>query len=71
MDSFCTPVVGRRAARALIDDWDLDLDDLYWRQPYLVSRRRNTLKLVHKILFSMPAPLRYILTNQIRMFTSS
>lgn len=55
MDSFCTPVVGKRAARALIDDWDLDLDALYWHQPYLMPRRRTTPKLVHKILFSMPA----------------
>jgi len=38
----------------LIDDWDLDLDELYWRQPYLVRRRCKTPKLVHKILFSMP-----------------
>ena len=55
IDSFSTPVVGKRAARALIDDWDLDLDELYWHQPYLMPRRRKTPKLVHKILFSMPA----------------
>lgn len=55
MDSFSTPVVGKKEARALIDDWDLDLDELYYRQPYLVPRRRNMPKLVHKILFSMPA----------------
>ena len=55
MDSFRTPVLGKRDARALIDDWDLDLDVLYWRQPYLMPRRRTTPKLVHKILFSMPA----------------
>lgn len=54
MDFFSTPVVGKKAARALIDDWDLDLDELYWRQPYLVPRRRTVPKLVHKILFSMP-----------------
>ena len=54
MDTFSTPVVGKRAAQALIDDWDLDLDELYWRQPYLVPRRPTTPKLVHKILFSMP-----------------
>jgi hypothetical protein len=54
MDSFSTPVISKRAARALIDDWDLDLDDLYWRQPYLVRRRSKTPKLAHKILFSMP-----------------
>lgn len=54
MDSFRTRVIGKRAARALIDDWDLDLDELYWRQPYLVPRRRRAPKLVHKILFSMP-----------------
>jgi MobA/VirD2-like, nuclease domain len=55
MDSFSTPVVGKKEARALIDDWDLDLDELYYRQPYLVPRRRKMPKLVHKILFSMPA----------------
>ena len=55
MDSFSTPVVGKKEARTLIDDWDLDLDELYYRQPYLVPRRRNMPKLVHKILFSMPA----------------
>lgn len=55
MDSFNTPVEGKRAVRALIDDWDLDLDELYWHQPYLMPRRRTTPKLVHKILFSMPA----------------
>lgn len=55
MDSFCTPVTGKKAARGLIDDWDLDLDELYWRQPYLVPRRSKTPKLVHKILFSMPS----------------
>lgn len=54
MDFFCTPVVGKRAARALVDDWDLDLDELYWRLPG-VPRRRVTPKLVHKILFSMPS----------------
>lgn len=54
MDFFCTPVVGKRAARALVDDWDLDLDELYWPQPG-VPRRRITPKLVHKILFSMPS----------------
>lgn len=54
-DFFSTPVVGKRAARAMIDDWDLDLDELYWHQPYLMPRRRKTPKLVHKILFSMPS----------------
>ena len=54
-DFFGTPVVGKRAARKLIDDWDLDLDDLYWRQPYLAPARRTPPKLVHKLLFSMPA----------------
>src|SRR6266436_4435249 len=54
-DFFDTPVVGKRAARELIDDWDLDLDEIYWRQPYLVPARRKLPKLVHKVLFSMPA----------------
>jgi hypothetical protein len=55
MDFFGTPIVGKKAARALIEDWDLDLENLYWRQPYLVPARRRPPKLVHKILFSMPA----------------
>lgn len=55
MDFFGTPVVGKKAARGLIEDWDLDLDELYWRQPYLVPARHTPPKLVHKILFSMPA----------------
>jgi hypothetical protein len=52
---LCTPVVGKRAVGGLIDDWDLDLNDLYWRQPYLMPVRRMPPKLVHKVLFSMPA----------------
>jgi hypothetical protein len=55
MDFLGTPIVGRAATRGLIEDWDLDLDDLYWRQPYLAPARCKAPKLVHKILFSMPA----------------
>lgn len=47
-------VLGKTAVDRLIDDWDLDLDELYWRQPYLVPARRKPPKLVHKLLFSMP-----------------
>lgn len=39
----------------MIDDWGLDLDELYYRQPCLAPRRPNTPKLVHKILFAMSA----------------
>jgi hypothetical protein len=52
MDTFSAPVVGKRAAPALIDDLDLDLDELYWRQPYLLPGRPTTPKLVHKIFCS-------------------
>lgn len=55
MDFFATPVVGKKAARVLIEDWNLDLDALAWRQPYLAPARRTPPKLVHKIIFSMPA----------------
>lgn len=47
-------VLGKTAVDKLIDDWDLDLDELYWCQPYLVPARRKLPKLVHKLLFSMP-----------------
>ncbi len=49
------PVLGKTAVDRLLDDWNLDLDELYWRQPYLVPARRTPPKLVHKLLFSMPA----------------
>jgi hypothetical protein len=49
------PVPGKTAVDRLLDDWNLDLDELYWRQPYLVPARRKPPKLVHKLLFSMPA----------------
>jgi hypothetical protein len=56
MDFRCTPVVGKKAARALIiEDWDLDLDALICRIPHLARVRREPTKLVHKIIFSMPA----------------
>lgn len=55
MDFRCTPVVGKKAARALIEDWDLDLDALTCRIPHLARVRREPTKLVHKIIFSMPA----------------
>jgi hypothetical protein len=55
MDFRCTPVVGKKAARALIEDWDLDLDALTCRIPHLARVRCEPTKLVHKIIFSMPA----------------
>lgn len=55
MDFFAMPVVGAKAARALLEDWDLDLDALLWRQPYLMPERRIPPKLAHKLIFSMPA----------------
>ena len=54
-DDYGEPVCGKTAASDLIEDWDLDLDDLHWRLPYVAPSRRTPPKLVHKILFSMPA----------------
>jgi Relaxase/Mobilisation nuclease domain len=54
-DFRCMPVVGKKAARALIEDWDLDLDALTCRIPHLARVRCEPMKLVHKIIFSMPA----------------
>jgi len=50
------PLTGRGAHAALIDDWDLDLDAK--RPPTADHKPRqvgNAPKLVHKMLFSMPA----------------
>lgn len=53
---FCySPVAGKKAARALVEDWDLDLDVLTSRIPHLARVREAPTKLVHKIIFSMPA----------------
>jgi hypothetical protein len=55
MDFRSTPVVGKKAAGELVEDWDLDLDVLICRIPYLMRVRREPTKLVHKMIFSMPA----------------
>lgn len=48
-------ITGKGVARRLVEEWDLDLEALLWRQPYLMPARRAPPKLVHKLLFSMPA----------------
>jgi hypothetical protein len=50
-----SPVVGKKAVQALVEDWDLDLDALTSRIPHLARVREAPTKLVHKIIFSMPA----------------
>lgn len=55
MDFLNTPIVGKDAARGLVEEWDLDLDALICRIPHLARVRREPTKLVHKIIFSMPA----------------
>ncbi len=52
MDVCATPVVGKKAARALIKHWGLDSDELLYQ--HLKPVRRIPRKLIHKILFSMP-----------------
>jgi hypothetical protein len=55
MDFFNNPVVGRKGVAELIDDWDLDLEELLCRVTPLWMLRKTPKKLVHKIIFSMPA----------------
>lgn len=55
MDFLSMPVADKNAARELVEDWDLDLDVLICRIPYLTRVRREPTKLVHKMIFSMPA----------------
>ncbi len=52
------PVTDKAAAKRLVEDWDLDLEALLWHQPYLMPARRTPPKLVHKLIFSMPAGTR-------------
>lgn len=46
---------GRGVGRHLIDDWDLDLDEDRERPDLFATSRRVAPKLVHKLIFSMPA----------------
>src|SRR3984885_4505754 len=43
-----------RAGRALLDDWDLDIDDVRRQSTLASTRGRTPPKLVHKLMFSMP-----------------
>ena len=45
---------GKEAQRALLDDWELDLDAAEARSPYRGVPGRKPAKLVHNIVLSMP-----------------
>jgi hypothetical protein len=49
------PLQGKGAAKALIDDWDLDLDQKRPTAKLRLPAGRNPAKLVHKMIISMPA----------------
>lgn len=46
--------VSGRSGKALLDDWDLDLDDVRRQATLTATKGRNRPKLVHKLMFSMP-----------------
>jgi hypothetical protein len=46
--------VGGRIGNALLDDWDLDMDDVRRQGAVAVTKSRKPPKLVHKLMFSMP-----------------
>jgi hypothetical protein len=48
-------VFGKDAGRRLIRDWDLDMDEKGQRTELFAFNRRKPPRLVHKIIFSMPA----------------
>jgi hypothetical protein len=45
---------GRAVSKDLLEDWDLDLEE-HRRRSDLDARRSRSPKLVHKLMFSMPA----------------
>lgn len=45
---------GRDAGRDLLDDWDLDLESKDRVSEFSATRGRNSARLVHKLMFSMP-----------------
>jgi hypothetical protein len=48
-------LIGRGVGLHLIQDWDLDLDEDRERPDLFATNRRAAPKLVHKLIFSMPA----------------
>jgi hypothetical protein len=48
-------VAGHDAEENLLEDWDLDLDELRRRTSLSAANGRDPPKLVHKLMFSMPA----------------
>lgn len=48
-------VAGRRTEENLVEDWDLDLDDKRRQTSLSAANGRKPPKLVHKLMFSMPA----------------
>jgi hypothetical protein len=48
-------LTGRGVGRHLVDDWDLDLEEDRKRLDLFATNRRKPPKLVHKLIFSMPA----------------
>lgn len=48
-------IKGRDAAQTLLDDWDLDIDELRPQANLASTNMRKPPKLVHKLVFSMPA----------------
>jgi type IV secretory pathway VirD2 relaxase len=46
---------GTRAVKDLVEDWDLDLDEYRRKSDLTATRGREPARLVHKLIFSMPA----------------
>jgi hypothetical protein len=46
---------GARVGKALVEEWDLDLDDYRRKSDLTATRGREPVRLVHKVIFSMPA----------------
>jgi hypothetical protein len=46
---------GTRAVKDLVEDWDLDLDEHRRKSDLTGTRGREPARLVHKVIFSMPA----------------
>jgi type IV secretory pathway VirD2 relaxase len=46
---------GKQVGKDLLDDWDLDLDEHRRKSDLTATRSREPMRLVHKVIFSMPA----------------
>jgi hypothetical protein len=55
LETDCGERVHGRIGKALLEEWDVDIDDVRRQGELAATRGRKVPKLIHKLMFSMPA----------------